>query len=225
MLLTHLGHSCVLIDVAGQRLLIDPGGFSDVEGVRDLSAILVTHTHPDHLDPAAIPALRQENPHAQLWLESEAADRLVSSEPQLQDHVRRMETGEVLEFGPVTVALVGKRHALIHDYAPRPDNIGVVITSDGEPSIFHPGDALDADHPCLEDLDVLCVPLNAPWATVGDTVAFVRRLTPRLCVPIHDGLLNDTGRQMYLGHIETFGVDGGAEVLDLRGEGAVEVPA
>ncbi len=226
MHLTHLGHSCVLVDVAGERLLIDPGGFSDVEGVRDLSAILVTHMHPDHLNPPAIPALRRDNPNADLWLESEAADRLVSSEPQLKNHVSRMETGQALEFGPVTVTPVGRQHALVHEYAPRPDNIGLVISADGEPSIFHPGDALDADDPTLTDLDVLCVPINAPWARVADTVAFVRRLAPRLVVPIHDGLLNDAGRKMYLGHIESFGADGGVDVLDLKGEeGAMEVPS
>ncbi|MGB3827730.1 MAG: MBL fold metallo-hydrolase [Ornithinimicrobium sp.] len=224
MQLTHFGHSCVVVDVAGERLLIDPGGFSDVEGVRDVSAVLVTHTHPDHLDPAALPALRRDNPHAALWLESEAADHLISNEPQLEAHVSRMQIGHELHFGPVTVTPVGRQHALIHDYVPRPDNIGLVITADGEPSIFHPGDALDADHPVLDGIDVLCVPINAPWASVADTVAFVRRLKPRRVVPIHDGLLNDAGRKMYVGHVERFGADDGVEVLELKGQGVVDVP-
>lgn len=225
MHLTHLGHSCVLVDVAGQRLLIDPGGFSDVEGVRDLSAVLVTHTHPDHLNPPAIPALRRENPNTQLWLESEAADRLISSEPQLEQHISRMQSGQALHFGSVTVTPVGHQHALIHDQVPRPDNIGLIISADNEPTLFHPGDALDAEHPLLQELDILCVPINAPWAKVADTVEFVHRLKPAQVVPIHDGLLNDAGRAMYLGHVEKFGADGGVRVVDLKGSGAVEVEA
>ena len=38
-------------------------------------------------------------------------------------------------------------------------------------------------------------------------------------IQLHDGLLNDTGRSMYLKHIEGFGADRGVEVLDLRGAG------
>ncbi|CAN5575348.1 MBL fold metallo-hydrolase [soil metagenome] len=223
MKITHLGHSCLLIEVAGVRLLIDPGTFSDVEGVRDLDGLLVTHTHPDHLDPPAIPPLRRDNPRARLWLEGEAADRLVSHEPQLDSHVSRMVSGEALHFGEVTMTPVGQRHALIHDYVPRPDNLGLIISSPGEPTIFHPGDALDAEHEMLQGVDILCVPINAPWARVADTVAFVRRIAPARVVPIHDGLLNETGRTMYLGHIDDFGADGGIEVVDLRGAGAVDV--
>lgn len=224
MHLTHLGHSCLLVDVDGTRLLIDPGSFSDVDGVRDLSAILVTHTHPDHLNPPAIPALLRDNPRAELWLEGEAGDRLKSSEPQLGNSIQRMQSGQALTFGAVTVTPVGEKHALIHDHVPQPDNVGLIVTSvsntgAGDPTLFHPGDALDVEHDLLNDLDVLCVPINAPWASVADTLAFVRRLAPKRVVPIHDGLLNDAGRSMYIGHIEKFGAGGGMTVLDIKGQG------
>lgn len=221
MQITHLGHSCLLIEVAAQRLLIDPGSFSDVSTVQDLTAVLVTHQHPDHLDPDAVQALLADNPQAGLWLESGAADTLTSAQPRLGDRVRRMSQGSVVEIGDVRVTPVGQRHAFIHDYVPLIDNLGLVVRADGEPTLFHPGDALDAEHELLDHLDLLCVPVNAPWARVGDTVGFVRRLAPARVIPIHDGLLNDTGRGMYLGHIGGFGAEGGVEVLDLRGQGAV----
>lgn len=223
MKITHLGHSCLLVDVAGVRLLIDPGSFSDVSGVRSLDAVLVTHVHPDHLDSAAIPPLLRDNPKVELWLEAEAGEQLVSNEPQVQPQVSPIEFGETLRFGDVTVQPVGRRHAVIHDYVPQPDNVGLVISAPGEPTVFHPGDALDAEHESLRDVDLLCVPVNAPWARVGETVDFVRRIAPRRAVPIHDGLLNDAGRAMYVGHISDFGAEGGLEVLDLRGAGEVEV--
>lgn len=106
---------------------------------------------------------------------------------------------------------------MIHPYLERIDNRGVVLSATGEPTLFHPGDALDADP---GEVDLLCVPVNAPWSNVAETVEFVRRVAPaRGVVPIHDGLLNDWGRGFYVQHIGGYGADGGVEVFDLRGAG------
>ena len=70
MQITHLGHSAVLVEVSGVRLLIDPGNFSDAwHDLVDLDAILVTHLHPDHIDPAHAPALIAANPQARVLVE------------------------------------------------------------------------------------------------------------------------------------------------------------
>lgn len=216
MEITHLGHSCVLVEVADQRILIDPGTFSVFEDVRDLTAILVTHQHADHLDPAQLPGLMSTNPAARVLLESQAADQLADAAGAHRHRLESMPTGTDIGLGALTITPVGQRHAFIHDFVPRIDNVGLVLRAPGEPSLFHPGDALDAEP---GQVDVLLVPVSAPWARVGDTVSFVRRIEPSRVVPIHDGLLNDTGRTMYLGHIGQFGRDGGMEVKDLRGAG------
>lgn len=214
MQLTHLGHSCLLVEAADQRILIDPGTFSDFDQVRDLTAIVVTHQHPDHLDPKRFDALRNANPAATVLLEPAAAEQIGAT------GVERLDTDLHVDLGPVLLRAVGEQHAPIHDYVPRITNRGIVISAPEGPTLFHPGDALDANP---GEIDLLCVPINAPWARISDTVDFVRRIAPARVVPIHDGLVNDTGRGMYLGHVANFGTDGGVEVLDLRGEGATEV--
>ena len=65
MRITHLGHACVLVEMAGSRLLIDPGTFADdLTGITDIDAIVVTHQHADHLDPGRLPGLVAANPDA-----------------------------------------------------------------------------------------------------------------------------------------------------------------
>ena len=51
-------------------------------------------------------------------------------------------------------------------------------------------------------MDVLAVPLLAPWARgIAATVDFVRRVAPAVVFPIHDGVASDAGRQLYWQHV------------------------
>ncbi len=215
MRLTHLGHACLLVETAGERVLIDPGGFTPgFESLRDLSAVVVTHQHPDHLDQRRVPILLHHNPRARLLADSGSVQ--VLSGLGLDAEVRRTEPTRV---GAVTLTPVGEVHALIHDDIPRIPNVGVVLRALGEPSLYHPGDSLDGDP---GDVDVVAFPLNAPWQASRDMAGFLRRLNPPQAVPIHDALLSREGRALYLGQA---GQLGGAdtEIHDLAARGAVEV--
>jgi L-ascorbate metabolism protein UlaG (beta-lactamase superfamily) len=104
--------------------------------------------------------------------------------------------------GGATVTGVGELHALIHDEIPRVHNTGMRIAADGEPTLFHPGDALDADP---GSVDVLAFPLNAPWQRSREMTAFLRRLGAPHAFPIHDGLLSPVGRNLYLRQAASLG--------------------
>jgi L-ascorbate metabolism protein UlaG (beta-lactamase superfamily) len=208
MRITHLGHSCLLIDIGGQRILIDPGGFSPgIVDVTGISVILVTHQHPDHVDLQRLPAVLEANPQARMYAEPQAAAVMEAAGIAAEHTV----SGQALTFGRVQVTPVGEMHALINEALPRVGNLGVILRSEGEPGLFHPGDAYDAEP---GQVDILALPLNAPWAASRDTVAFARRISPRVCIPVHDALLSDVGRRLYLSHVGSFGPDD-MEVRDL----------
>ncbi len=215
MLLTHLGHACLLVDAANVRILIDPGAFAgDFLALDDLAAVVITHQHPDHLDVGRIGELVRRHPDATVF--ADPGSRQVLADLGIETQAT---PPEATAFGAVTLRAVGQTHALIHDDIPRIPNVGVLVTAPGEPSLYHPGDALDGEP---GPIDVLAFPLNAPWQRSREMTAFLRRHAAPLAVPIHDGLLNETGRALYLSQADTLG-SSATTIRDLRDAGPILV--
>jgi len=212
MRIAHLGHSAVLVETEAARILLDPGNLSaGWHGLTDLDAILVTHAHPDHLDPEALPALVAANPAAKVVLEPSILQQVQSGTlPPLGD-ATALAPDEQVAIGDVLVSAAGGRHAVIHRDIPVIGNVGYVLRSEGEPTFFHPGDAYDA---VPSGVDVLAVPAYGPWAALKETIDFVRAVGALEGFPIHDELLNDRGRGLVRGRVDDMT---STRVVDLRG--------
>jgi L-ascorbate metabolism protein UlaG (beta-lactamase superfamily) len=218
MRLTHLGHACLLVETTSARVLVDPGAWSSFEDVTGLDAVVVTHAHPDHVDWSRLPALVEANPDARLLMEP-----AVASADEARDlPAGAFASGDSVELGDLALEAVGGRHAVIHADVPRIGNVGVVVREAGGTTLFHPGDSYEATP---GGVDVLAVPVNAPWAAVKETIEFSRAVGASSVVPVHDHLLSDTGRALYLRLLGSLGgPDGGeVEIRDLKGAGAVDL--
>lgn len=200
MRLTKLGHSCVRLERDGRTLVIDPGKFTEDTALSGADAVLVTHEHFDHLDLDKLgPALSADG-DLQVWTNPAVAEKLAGDFP---GRVTSVTGGATFEAAGFTVRTYGTEHAVIRDAIPVIANVGFLVEG-----VFHPGDAFTVPD---EPVDTLLLPLNAPWAKLSETVAQLAEVAPRRVHPVHDGLLNPSGLQVYGGHAEQVSSEAGAE--------------
>lgn len=193
MEITRFGHAALLVATDETRVLIDPGAFCrpEVFALEALDAVVVTHQHPDHLDPERIGGLLDANPEAVLLCDPDTA-HLQESGRWLVNH-----EGSEHRVGDLVLRGVGAHHAEILPTLPRITNVGILV-DDGASTLFHPGDSY-ASAP--DGVDVLALPLAAPWAKISETVAFARAVAPTTLLPIHDATVSELAYDVYWGHV------------------------
>jgi len=178
MRITKYGHSCLHITEGSASILIDPGGFSQgFETLSGLTAVLVTHQHPDHLDPKRLPLLLRGNPGATLYADAGSVDLLakegITATP--------VASGDRLDVG-IGVEVFAGDHAVIHRDIPVIPNACYLVGG----RLLHPGDSLTVlDRP----VEILALPTSAPWMAVKEAVDYFRAVDPKAAIPIHDKLM------------------------------------
>ncbi|WP_280464730.1 MBL fold metallo-hydrolase, partial [Nocardia brasiliensis] len=193
MRIAHFGHSCLLVELHGKKVLFDPGTFSHgFEGLTGLDAIAITHQHPDHIDPNRIEALIEANPGARLLADPQTAQQ--RGEPWEAVHA-----GNVLALGDLRITGGGGRHAVIHPELPVVDNTVFQLGTPDDPAqLVHPGDSLWVPP---VPVGVLALPAAAPWMRLSEAVDYLRAVRPRTALPIHYGIIEPAPQGIYLGRL------------------------
>ena len=115
MRLTKFGHSCLLVEEGGARVLLDPGSFSEgFEELDGLTAVCVTHQHGDHLDAGRVRRLLDRNPGVRVVSDEGSAQALGEAGAD----VEVVGDGDELELGGLGLAVAGRDHAVVHPDVP-----------------------------------------------------------------------------------------------------------
>ncbi|MET3804219.1 L-ascorbate metabolism protein UlaG (beta-lactamase superfamily) [Nakamurella sp. UYEF19] len=178
MQITKLGHSCLHVVDGTANILIDPGTFSaGFEILTDLTAILVTHEHADHLDLDRLPGVVAANPQAAVYADGGSAPRIEAAGIT----VTAVKAGDSFDVG-TPVVVFGVNHAVIHADLPSVANASYLIGG----RLLHPGDSLSVPAVAVE---ILAVPAAAPWMALKEGVDFYRAVAPKVAFPIHERIL------------------------------------
>ena len=178
MKITKFGHSCLLIEDGGIRVLIDPGNYCEKPEVSGLDAILITHEHSDHCHPPFIKEILAENANAKVVTQSGAGKILTENRIDWVE----IKTGETIKIKNLPVTSFGETHARIHEEIPLIKNTSFMV---GE-RFFYPGDSLFAPE---VEVEILALPVSAPWLKLEEAIEYARKVHPKIVFPVHDGML------------------------------------
>jgi L-ascorbate metabolism protein UlaG (beta-lactamase superfamily) len=207
MRITKFGHACVRLEHDGTTLVLDPGMFTDPEALDGADAVLITHEHADHYQPALL-----AGSDAPVFTIDAVAAKIREEAPEVAERVTVVAPGESFRAAGVPITAVGELHAVIHDELPRFHNSGYRIEMDGQ-RLFHPGDAITETD---QDVDVLFLPVSAPWAPSRELIDFARAVKAPRNVAIHDRIYSEAGSGIFDMQINLFLPKAGQEYVRLQ---------
>lgn len=206
MKLTKWTHSCVTLQKDTGKLVIDPGGFSEVDAaLAGANAVLITHEHADHVQVDALRSALAGDESLTLHAPQSVADQF----GEFGDRVTAVRGGAAFDVAGYSVRTFGDQHAVIHLRLPVIANVGYLV----DETVFHPGDALTVPE---APVPVLLLPSAAPWSRVSETIDYAVAVRAQRTFPIHEAAYSDFARGMVNGLVEqTLGGFGCAyDVLD-----------
>ena len=173
----------MLVEEKGVRILTDPGTLSTQQDeLKDIHFVLITHEHYDHFHIESVKKVLANNPTAQI-ITNKSVGALLEKEGLAYTLV---EDGQSYDAGGVLVEGFGKEHALMHSSLPRTQNTGYFVGG----RLFYPGDAFSNPH---KEVDILALPVAGPWMKLSEAIDYALELKPKVCFPVHDGMLKHIG--------------------------------
>ena len=194
--IAFIGHATLMFTFGGKVIHVDPvSGEADYAAMPKGDLVLITHEHADHLDPAAIAAIRKEG--TVLVLTEKCAAALAGDRPR--DQVAALKDAVVMKNGDAQTAMGLKiegvpAYNILHKrpsgdpFHPKGVGNGYVIAF-GDKRLYVAGDTENTpEMKALKDIAIAFLPMNLPYTMTPEMVAdAAKAFRPKVLYPYHYG--------------------------------------
>ncbi len=179
MKITKLGHCCLVIEAKGLTILTDPGAWTTEQNeVKNIDVVLITHEHMDHLHVESVKTVLANNPGAVVVTNSGVGAIL----DKAGIAHKLLEKGQSETIKDILLESYECPHGAIYDGITMPQNTGYRL----DRKLFYPGDSFTNPQVAVE---VLALPVAGPWMKISEAIDFAKAVKPRVCFPVHDGMI------------------------------------
>ena len=163
--------------------MTDPGSYTIAEQgkKKNIDFILITHEHPDHFHVESLKVIMDANPNV-LVITNSAVGKLMN-EAGLKHEI--LEGKSSKDFSGIFLEAHDCKHEEIFEEIGQVQNTGYFIGT----RLFYPGDSFFNPG---KPVEILALPVGGPWVRVRDFMRYVLEVKPKICFPVHDGMLQNS---------------------------------
>ena len=174
--ITPVFHATTLIEAGGKRIYLDPYSKGDFTGLPKADLILITHTHADHMDPAAIATVSQ--PGIGDMRRRRLPAQTVTTAKIISNGESKMWNGWKIEAMPAYNIANGNWHQKGVDN-------GYILTYGGKRFYFSADTEGTPEMRALKNIDVAFICMNGPTMKPEEAADAVKAFHPKIAIPYH----------------------------------------
>ena len=178
--MTIINHASFVIELPGQVIYVDPVGANRYEGLPQPDLILITHTHGDHMDPAAVAKLKKAGTQI---LGPELVAKSVPGTTVIRNGETREVGGTTVEAVPAYNFKRGPSPGTF--FHPKGEGNGYVLTYIGRRTYIAGDTEAIPEMKALKNIEVAFLPVNSPTMPPEEAAEAARSFNPRVLYPYH----------------------------------------
>ncbi len=180
----HIGHGTLMFKFGEQIIHVDPySKLTDYHQLPKADLILITHEHADHLDTAAIEAIRKASSDIIL---SSVCHEIINEGQAIGNHETTTWNNLLIEAVPAYNVVHKRDNGEF--YHPKGRGNGYILNF-GDKRVYVAGDTEDIpEMKAIKNIDIAFLPMNLPYTMTPEMTDNAARLfNPDILYPYHYG--------------------------------------